>query len=592
MKATHKIYPMVQILKVAGVLLFLQSTGIAETVVLSGGGYLPQRALKKLGQGLTDPDDFILVIDAEDEGALSRFEDLQHDFAKAGISESQVKRWDKDLLSKTAQAAEKDNRLLSIFNLQVMRSKLAQAKGLFIAEGVAKLPGNPLSNPEFRAMLTSIIDKGTPVLVEGVAADLLAMPGFRGASDGMAHQDLEHEKPDPVLPDLTVVTGFPMEKTDLFNLVNHVLQGKAKSGVGVPSRSSVVLEGGKMSTFGVQPGKEFSSFFVRRLSDQAGVIVHVQDHREDLPLGHFDLGVKCLPAPAQIDPNISLVAAGRKMQGTDWNPVRRWTNPSRDKVLVVTWANDAPDSTYNTYARELEQIGFKRVNVMRAPDLDEMLNRKGYDTFLGQLREPTLKGIIFGGGSQNRVFDYLNKYSAVRDEILEKVKQGQLFYGGGSAGTAAISEFRFTGYDPDDGEVRLGTDVTGGFNLIPGVVVDTHFSQRSRRLMRLMGSLTKENTRRVSDAHTGIGIGEKGSIVVKDGRIWAAGEEPTYIVNRIDERTFRVRAVKPGEEIKLEVCAIVSDRREGQRSSPLQTPKTVPGHGASIAPQQGFSSRR
>src|SRR5207248_10378382 len=87
--------------------------------------------------------------------------------------------------------------------------------------------------------------------------------------------------------------------------------------------------------------------------------------------------------------------------------------------------------------------------------------------FVKPLTEAT--GVWFTGGDQSRLAD---AYRGTRVErALHKLLARGGVIGGTSAGAAVMSQVMIVGGNP---EARVGT----GFGLLPGVVVDQHFSNR------------------------------------------------------------------------------------------------------------------
>ncbi len=121
------------------------------------------------------------------------------------------------------------------------------------------------------------------------------------------------------------------------------------------------------------------------------------------------------------------------------------------------------------------------------------------DDFVKPLTDAT--GIWFSGGDQAKL---TKAYSGTKvlDAIKKRYADGAVV-GGTSAGAAVMSDVMITG----------GTDeatTADGFGLLPGTVVDQHFTQRKRE-KRLAGVIAKH------PKALGIGIDEGTAVVVSGG---------------------------------------------------------------------------
>jgi cyanophycinase len=128
------------------------------------------------------------------------------------------------------------------------------------------------------------------------------------------------------------------------------------------------------------------------------------------------------------------------------------------------------------------------------------------DDFVKPLADAT--GIWFSGGDQSKL---TKAYAGTKvlDVIKKRYADGAAV-GGTSAGAAVMSDVMITG----------GTEeatTADGFGLLPGTVVDQHFTQRKRE-KRLAGVLAKH------PKALGIGIDEGTAVVVSGGTATVLGE--------------------------------------------------------------------
>ncbi len=121
-------------------------------------------------------------------------------------------------------------------------------------------------------------------------------------------------------------------------------------------------------------------------------------------------------------------------------------------------------------------------------------------------------GIWFSGGDQSKL---TKAYAGTKvSEAIKKRYADGAVVGGTSAGAAIMSDVMITG----------GTDeatTAEGFGLLPGTVVDQHFTQRKRE-KRLAGVIAKH------PKALGIGIDESTAVVVSGGVAKVLGEGKAF----------------------------------------------------------------
>src|SRR5262245_17860194 len=155
------------------------------------------------------------------------------------------------------------------------------------------------------------------------------------------------------------------------------------------------------------------------------------------------------------------------------------------------------------------------------------------ETFTTPLR--TASGLWFGGGVQKRIADaYLG--TRFERELMALCARGGVV-GGTSAGTAIQTRTMIQeGRDPPV--------VSQGFDLVPGAVVDQHFSQR-QRLPRLCAVLGEHA------GLFGIGIDESTAVEVQGRRVRVLGDGSATLVLAAGagrpQRTLVLRSDEPAD---------------------------------------------
>lgn len=218
--------------------------------------------------------------------------------------------------------------------------------------------------------------------------------------------------------------------------------------------------------------------------------------------------------------------------------------PGRAKIAILPMAKTEFDEELDEVLSDFSLLGAEVVvlnldrSEAQSKDMDAMLSR--------------FTGFWFLGGDQNLLAASLLGTRALRT-IEFRYEQGAVV-GGTSAGAAVMTATMLTGerrtasgrINEDPNAVALrSTEVTFGFGLLPGAIVDQHFSRRSRD-NRLVSAVL-DNPQLL-----GVGIDEETALIVRpDGRWEVLGNghvkiydaRRAYIVND-DEHTVGASGIR------------------------------------------------
>ncbi|MDB4862857.1 cyanophycinase [Pirellulaceae bacterium] len=170
-----------------------------------------------------------------------------------------------------------------------------------------------------------------------------------------------------------------------------------------------------------------------------------------------------------------------------------WAGGHEAKILVVTTASaDAGTDQQDRFAKPWDDLDVSSVILVHAKSREEASSKP----FLKSIQEAT--GVWFVGGIQQRIID---RYVGTSfEEELDQLLQRGGVVGGTSAGAAIQSGLAIVG-----GSRRPQLDT--GFDLLPGAVIDQHFTERDRRA-RLQNAIRKHATK------VGLGIDEDTALLV------------------------------------------------------------------------------
>lgn len=217
----------------------------------------------------------------------------------------------------------------------------------------------------------------------------------------------------------------------------------------------------------------------------------------------------------------------------------RWAGGERARVLVVTWATQEPQESFEAFVKDLSR--YRTAEIIEAPRAP--LNGDAQARLLTQLKNAT--GIYFTGGDQVRIMDACKAAPSVTEALRERYRAGIVF-AGTSAGTAIMSERMITGEGDFTVIDASRVETREGLGLLPGVIVDQHFIKRQRE-NRLFG-LILANVNLL-----GIGIDEGTALAVTDNRTGEVigNSQVMTIDGRKIKNGLAIRLYKAGEKIKL-----------------------------------------
>lgn len=186
------------------------------------------------------------------------------------------------------------------------------------------------------------------------------------------------------------------------------------------------------------------------------------------------------------------------------------------RIAIIPSASEEPRVRAGQYAQIFRRLGVRKVTTVHA----ELHNVS--DEQREAIRTAT--GIFVTGGDQEKLMNHLRASGLV--ELIRESVRGGAVYAGTSAGASAASHTMIAGSEGD--LVQLGE----GLGLVPDVIIDQHFGERSR-LPRLVHVVRLQKM-------TGIGIDEDTAIVWNgsSGEVTVEGVGKVTIVDR--EHRIRV----------------------------------------------------
>ena len=190
---------------------------------------------------------------------------------------------------------------------------------------------------------------------------------------------------------------------------------------------------------------------------------------------------------------------------------------SQGSLVIIPSASSLADTgDYEPMLGTWQQYPWASVQVLHAHDRNQIENDVD---FVKPLQKAT--AVWISGGDQRRLAErYLG--TPVEKELKKVVDRGGII-GGTSAGSAIASRVMISGG-------RQQPVIANGLDLLPGAIIDQHFSQRKR--YERLASAVQQHPDRV-----GIGIDESTGLVVSQKRARVLGAGSVYVYKRDKEST-------------------------------------------------------
>ncbi|NML13508.1 cyanophycinase [Azohydromonas caseinilytica] len=264
------------------------------------------------------------------------------------------------------------------------------------------------------------------------------------------------------------------------------------------------------------------------------------------------------PAPdAGADTGAVLMAiGGNEDRREDMAVLRRFVQHcggAQARIVVLTAASSVPQLLWAGYERAFAALGVQRCVEMALASREEADAPEAAREILAA------DGVFMTGGDQSRLVSVLGG-SAVAQAMRRARAQRGLCIAGTSAGAAALSRQMLAGGRapllPEKDVVRLDE----GLDLLPGAIVDQHFSERRRwaRLMsavaqhpRLLGVGIDEDTALVVEREA-IEVVGSGAVTLLDGRHMGSSFERAQPGQRLTLAGLRVHVLQAGERLSLD----------------------------------------
>ncbi len=188
------------------------------------------------------------------------------------------------------------------------------------------------------------------------------------------------------------------------------------------------------------------------------------------------------------------------------------------KIKVITTASQIPVEVGENYTKAFGRLGCTNVHIL---DI-----RTREDTELAENIQHIQEAdcIMMSGGDQSRIVDIIGSTSMHR-LIKHRFQNERIVIAGTSAGAMAMSNEMISGGSSSEALIKGSVRMRDGMNLIPGLIIDSHFIQRGRfgrlaeavaRHSHLLGVGLAEDTGMIIENCNHIKVIGSGMVIVFD----------------------------------------------------------------------------
>lgn len=142
-------------------------------------------------------------------------------------------------------------------------------------------------------------------------------------------------------------------------------------------------------------------------------------------------------------------------------------------IVVITTASRIPQEVGEIYIKAFDHLGctnFRVLDIRSREDAELPEN-------LNHIR--TANCVMFSGGDQSRIANIVGG-SLMHDILKEKFINERFVIAGTSAGAMAMSKEMIAGGSSTEALFKGSVEMSKGLNLIPGLIIDSHFVRRGR----------------------------------------------------------------------------------------------------------------
>lgn len=208
------------------------------------------------------------------------------------------------------------------------------------------------------------------------------------------------------------------------------------------------------------------------------------------------------------------------------------------KVLIIPYAYAKTPSSMKAqlerFTQQFISMGIKDVEGLTIADGDAALE---------QINSADI--IWISGGLQNTLRNTLNEADSILiPAIKNRYNKGLSIVGGTSAGAAILSEVMIGGNGGNTADSPGDVSISDGFGLWPEVIIDQHFTERSR-LWRLENAVSRNTSL------MGLGIDESTAVLLENKKDVKVVGKGTVTVIRHKNGSSQLEMLESGQKMNF-----------------------------------------
>lgn len=213
---------------------------------------------------------------------------------------------------------------------------------------------------------------------------------------------------------------------------------------------------------------------------------------------------------------------------------------TESRLEIITSASKTPFAIGNEYKKAFKKLTCKHIGVIHCKSAEE--------ADLPENLERLMKcdGVLFTGGDQNLLCSVFLKTKFLKNLRLRFKREKDFLVAGTSAGAMALTKVMISSEQPAEPFVKGHISITNGLNLLPRIIVDTHFIQR-RRLSRLIEAVATYPYK------LGIGLSENTAVFFETPeKVEVIGVNLVILIDGSHISYNNIRQIKKNEHICLQ----------------------------------------
>lgn len=175
-------------------------------------------------------------------------------------------------------------------------------------------------------------------------------------------------------------------------------------------------------------------------------------------------------------------------------------------IVIIPTASSIPVEVGENYIEAFTSLGCKNIHVLDIRSKEDSEKQTSIDLI------KSANCLMFSGGNQSKITDKIGG-TRIHEIILDRYQNEEGFVvAGTSAGAMVMASEMIAGGSPKESFIKGAVSMYKGLNLIPELIIDTHFIKRGRFGRQSEAVAKFPNL-------LGIGLAEDTGMIIKEGNL-------------------------------------------------------------------------